>query len=670
MLHVARDWHRPSEGFVGDVLRTTTASVPSLAYGTAWSSVPLPPRATRIPRSRAALAALTIARRAEVLHAHFGYWAQPVAAAARRTGRPWALSLHGHDLLVEGCAAATRADLVVVPSRFLADAASRAGVRDERLRVIPSGLDLATLPFRVRAPRADGTVLVTFAGRYVAKKGVLDAAAAFALARKSLPYLRFRFVGHGPVEAELRDLLTTLRLDAELVDGAVPGAVRAALDATDLLLTCSRVAPDGDAESLGLVNLEALACGVPVVTTATGGVPEAVADRAVLVPEGSVRALAAALVDLAGDPGRWGAVGRSGREHVVRHHELGARVGDLEQQWSALAARRPPPVVAAVRPSTPSISIVLVTAHRRALVARALDALAAQTFLGPTEVLVVDNGSADGTAAELARRPVTVLSTAVHLPVAAARNRAAVKASGDLIAFTDDDCFPTPSWLEGLVASWREGVVLVQGRTTADPAAHVKPLSRSQSTPAEAGLYETSNVAYDGSAFRASGGFDEAFAGEVARLLGRHFGRYPFGEDTELAWRVIRAGGIARFAATAVVHHHVFPPDPSYLLRRAVVGAGWPLLVRRVPELCVLLQGGVVLGAHRRAVLLALAGAAAAVVDPRAVVLATPWVWRTTQPLRPGLRARVHAAPWLALHDVVVTAALIFGSIRARRLVL
>ncbi len=671
MLHVARDWVRPSEGFVADVLRTTTASVPSLAYGTAWDGVPLPARSTRVPAGPLPLAAVTVARRAQVLHAHFGYWAGSVAGVARRTRTPWAVSLHGHDLLVEGVPAAARADLVVVPSGYLADAASRAGVHDERIRVIPSGLDLAQLPFRERAACSDGTVLVTFAGRYVAKKGVLDAARAFAAAREHLPSLRFRFVGHGPLEAELRALLRDLRLEAELVDGAAQGAVRAALETTDLLLTASRVADDGDAETLGLVNLEAHACGVPLVTTATGGVPEAVSpDAAVLVPERDVGALAAALVGLAGRPERWADMGRAGRAHVVLHHELGARVADLEQQWAALATGTVLPDVDRPRPALPSVSVVMVTAGRRALVDRALDALDAQTYLGPTQVLVVDNGSRDGTAEDLAGRPVTVLTEAEHAHVAAARNRAVRAATGDLLAFTDDDCRPTPGWLEGLVASWREGVSLVQGRTTADPAQHVEPLSRTQWTPAEMGLYETANIAYDTAAFRAVGGFDEGFAAEVARVLGERFGRYPFGEDTELAWRVKRRGARSRFAATALVHHHVFPPDRSYLLRRAVVGAGWPLLVRKVPPLAELLTAGVVLGPHRRDVLLALTGLAAGTADRRALLLTAPWLHRVVRPLRPGRRERLEAAPWIALRDLVETGALLHGSRKARRLVL
>ena len=675
MLHVAKDWVQPTEGFVADVIATTTASVPAVAFGHRAGGVTPDVPAHDLGRFaarghrplRAALAAVAVARRSEVLHAHFGYWAGHVEAVARRTRRPWVVSLHGQDLLVEGCPTAALADLVLVPSQFLADAASRAGVRDERLRVIPSGLDLSRHPFRERTAH-EGPVVVTFAGRYVEKKGVLDAARALA----GIEGIRVRFVGSGPLEGQLRALLAELRLDAGLLDGSRPGAVHQALQDTDLLVTASRVAADGDAESLGLVNLEAHACGVPVVTTRSGGIPEAVSpDAAVLVPEGDVAALRAAVAALVTSPERWPAMGRAGRQHVVLRHELGSRVADLEQQWLALSRRRPSPEVAPVRTALPPVSVVLVTSGRRDLVGRAVDCLAAQTYPAAlTEVLVVDNASDDGTSELLATRPVTVLREDVHAPVAAARNRAVAQASGEVVAFTDDDCRPTPTWLEGLVAGMRETTALVQGRTYADPAQELRPLSRTQWVPAEAGLYETSNIAYSAKALAGAGGFDESFAGEVEQVLGRRFARYPFGEDTDLAWRVKRDGGASRFAATAVVHHNVFDPDPPYLLRRAVVSAAWPLLVRHVPGLGDLLIGGVVLGPHRARVLLAVAGVAATTAQPWALVTALPWAARTIQPTRPGRRQRLKAAPVLALRDLVETGALVYGSIRARRLVL
>lgn len=356
VLHVARDWVRPSERFVSDVVRAASRTQASVAYGRCWPGARPPVPATDLtalarhlplPTGDRALRAalrLTVHRsRAALLHSHFGYWAHLVAPVAHRTGRPWTVSLHGHDVLVEGDphGVLPTAARVVVPSQFLARAVLQLGVAAERMRVVPAGLDLTELPFRERTARADGTVVVTFAGRYVAKKGVLDAACAFARAKESVPGLVVRFVGHGPQEQQLRELLAELRLPAELLDGREPGAVRSALATTDLLLTSSRVAPDGDAETLGLINLEAHASGVPIVTTATGGVPEAVSpDAAVLVPEGDVAALGDALVQLARTPEGWAVRGRAGRAHVERSFDLRDRTADLEQLWLDLLTVR------------------------------------------------------------------------------------------------------------------------------------------------------------------------------------------------------------------------------------------------------------------------------------------------------------------------------------------
>ncbi len=347
VLHVARDWVGPSEGFVADVVRTTGGSVAyGRRHGRPLSPVPetdLTRRAGWLPLTgdralRAALRLTVLQRRPEVLHAHFGYWAHLAGPVARATGRRWTVALHGHDLLVEGDphGVLPDADLVVVPSRFLADATGSVGIDPARVRVVPSGLDLAALPFHERSARPDGTVVVTFAGRFVAKKGVLDAARALALAHQRVPGLRAVFVGHGPLEQALRAELAASGLPAEVRDGGRTGAVRAALSTTDLVITASRIAPDGDAETLGLVNLEALALGAPLVTTRTGGVPAAVGETAVLVDEGDVDGLAAAVVALAGDPRSWPARGRAGRDHVERRFALADRCAELQHLWSGL----------------------------------------------------------------------------------------------------------------------------------------------------------------------------------------------------------------------------------------------------------------------------------------------------------------------------------------------
>jgi hypothetical protein len=241
------------------------------------------------------------------------------------------------------------------------------------------------------------------------------------------------------------------------------------------------------------------------------------------------------------------------------------------------------------------------------------------------------------------------------------------------VAFTDSDCRPDPTWLEALVAGLGSGVDIVQGRTTPDPTQPLEPLSRSQWVPAEYGLYETCNLAYrrevlDG---LAEGPFGSDLARDVLAVVGDRLGGLGFGEDTELAWRAKRTGAVSRFAAGAIVRHEVFAPDPTYLMRRAMLAACFPLLVRRVPELRdAFLWRHWFVGRRRLVVLSAIAGALLTPLDRRAAALVVPWIVTNARPTRRGWRGRLRALPVLAGRDLVETGALVVGSVKARQVVL
>ncbi len=223
----------------------------------------------------------------------------------------------------------------------------------------------------------------------------------------------------------------------------------------------------------------------------------------------------------------------------------------------------------------------------------------------------------------------------------------------------------------------------MQGRTTADPEQPLERLSRTQWTPAESGLYETCNIAYTRAALDASGPaaplgpFDLDFADQVAATLGPMWEHLPFGEDTELGWRVKRAGAQSRFAVHAVVDHEVSAPDRSLLLRRAALAAAFPVVVGRVPELrSTFLWHGYVLGRHRAEMWLALAGLTIAVTraDVRPAVLALPYADRLIGLRRlhvpDGRRHRLSIGLFLLRRDLVETRALLEASARARTPVL
>lgn len=327
--------------------------------------------------------------------------------------------------------------------------------------------------------------------------------------------------------------------------------------------------------------------------------------------------------------------------------------------------------------------MVVPVRDRRALLLLALDALDAQTY-DDFEVVVVDDGSVDGSGAAAAARtvrgrPVRVLDGgglgAVH-----ARTVGVDAAEGDVLAFTDSDCEPDPKWLEAAMAAIDAGADAVNGRTA--PARPVLPLERSMGSGTE-GLYPTCNVLFRREAFDAVGGFDGGAGDRWGFRPDRRSKGDGFGEDTLLAWRVIRAGGRMEYVPEALVRHAVFAPDLADVLSRTARVAAFPAMVREVPELRgTLLRGWQVGGWEQRGWQLGDRSrvpvylvAAALLSGHRRVAGAGALWWGATrlQELRAfpvPWRRRAELLPVEMAIDVITAASLVVGSARARSVTL
>lgn len=314
--------------------------------------------------------------------------------------------------------------------------------------------------------------------------------------------------------------------------------------------------------------------------------------------------------------------------------------------------------------SSPAVSVIVPARDAAVTLPALLDALAEQADVRGFEVLVVDDGSRDTTAAIAAAHPVVdlVLAGAGAGP-GAARNVALALARAPVLAFTDSDCVPAPGWLAaGLRAM--ESADLVQGRVVA--ASPCGPWDRTVRVEGLSGLWETANLFTRTADVRAVGGFEPWL---------RPRGSKELGEDVWLGWRLHRGGARAAFTPDALVAHAVVPRGPAGFVAERVRLRFFPIMVSRIPELRrALLWRGRFLTRRTAAFDLAALGLIAAAGTrrrrgaPVLLTLTLPYV-RALRGASNGARPRRRvgrAAVQLAA-DGLGALALLVGSLRARR---
>jgi glycosyltransferase involved in cell wall biosynthesis len=304
--------------------------------------------------------------------------------------------------------------------------------------------------------------------------------------------------------------------------------------------------------------------------------------------------------------------------------------------------------------------VVVPARNAQATIARTLGAIAAQRFDADWETIVVDDGSTDATV-EIARSvPGVRVLRQESLGPAAARNRGAAEARGELLAFTDADCFPTEGWLAAGAAALGSAD-LVQGAVRPDPGVAIGPFDRTLWVVAEIGLYETANLLVRREWFDRVGGFEEWFEPRVGKAMA---------EDVWFGWRARRAGARTAFSEDALVHHAVFDRDAAGYIDERRRLEHFPAMVAKMPELReTLCWNGAFLNKRTAAFDLALAGIAAArATRSRLPLLATlPYAaiaWRRARGFGRG-RAPAIAAVDVAA-DAVGLGALAVGSVSAR----
>ncbi len=179
-------------------------------------------------------------------------------------------------------------------------------------KVIPNGVDVARFQRAVPIARwQDGRHDLLFVGRHEPRKGLLDLLKAFRILRKTGCECRLLVVGSGPQEREARRYVLTRRLQGVEFLGRVGDDEKAQLFRTATVY----ISPATGRESFGIVLLEAMAAGTPIVASDIHGYKGVVrrGEQGLLVPPRHPKALAAAIRQLLADPELRARMGASGR---------------------------------------------------------------------------------------------------------------------------------------------------------------------------------------------------------------------------------------------------------------------------------------------------------------------------------------------------------------------
>ena len=200
----------------------------------------------------------------------------------------------------------------------------------DRVHRVYNALDLAEFS---RPDFSSAPSLVVAVGRLIAKKGFADLIRACGLLAERGKAFRCEIVGEGPLESELRKQITQLDLQSRVtLSGAKSQReVRQRLAAANVFVLPSVVDPDGGMDNLPTVIMEAMATGLPVVSTAIGGIPEMVIEdeTGFLVPPGNAIALADAIEKLISDAVLAQKMGRAGYERAQNLFSIERNVREL-----------------------------------------------------------------------------------------------------------------------------------------------------------------------------------------------------------------------------------------------------------------------------------------------------------------------------------------------------
>ena len=245
-------------------------------------------------------------------------------------------------------------DFFLANSDFFRHRAVKLGCPEEKIIVHGSGIDCDKFAFAPRYLPADGQVRIATTGRLVEKKGIAYCIRAIAQLAQSHPNIEYHIIGDGPLKADLQHLIQELAVERLVkLRGEKPQPeLIEILNTCHLFMAPSVTAKDGNQDAPVNTLKEAMAMGLPVISTYHGGIPELVEDgvSGFLTPERDADAIAKKLKYLVEHPEVWPQMGRAGRIRVEQKYDINQLNDELMEIYHQLLnSELPQPAISAPR---------------------------------------------------------------------------------------------------------------------------------------------------------------------------------------------------------------------------------------------------------------------------------------------------------------------------------
>jgi glycosyltransferase involved in cell wall biosynthesis len=288
--------------------------------------------------ARGRLVAEAAAFRPDLVHALSGHAARAAAAVSRKLGLPEVITAHHYVRRAGELPLHKRVRRVVAVSQALRENLVNTGKLPRELAVVvANGIDLAEYLPRAgpEAPEGGGArpgiPVVGYLGRLTVRKGPEYLVRAAAELERQGVEAEYLIAGEGPERRRVERLAVELGVRGRMTfrEGYLEG--REVLRACDIFVVPSLQ------EALGMSILEAMACGVPVVASAVGGIFTVIRDgeNGLLAPPGDWKVLAERIRELLLNPARRSEVARAGRETVERDFSLDRMISGTEEAYYA-----------------------------------------------------------------------------------------------------------------------------------------------------------------------------------------------------------------------------------------------------------------------------------------------------------------------------------------------